>query len=121
MNYVFLKVGSKHKRFLFSEILYAEAFKNYVRIYTLDGLITVHYTLKQIEAVLPTSLFCKIHKSFIVAVDKITEFDCETIYIQKIQLPLSSRFSKKLKSSLNILDAKRGDAQVSIDNSFSEN
>ena len=103
MNSIFLKVEGKYRKILYSEILYVEAYKNYVRIQTAKAVLTAHYSLKQIEESIPSTLFIKIHKSFIVAIEKISEFDCDMVYIDKKQLPLSCQFSAALKSKLNIV------------------
>jgi len=107
MNSFFLKIEGKNKKILFSEILYVEAYKNYARIQTSKTLFTVHYTLKQIEESIPSTLFIKIHKSFIVALDKISEFDGKAVYIDKMKLPLSAQFAAILRSKLNIVHCKQ--------------
>ena len=122
MNSVFLNVGRRHKKILFNEILYVEASKNYVRIHTLNSSFIANYTLKEIEGFLPSTLFFRIHKSYLVAVDKITEFDCETVYIEKLSLPLSLQFCGPLKSKLNIATPKkRIKSKTSVDQAFFEN
>jgi two-component system, LytTR family, response regulator len=103
MNSFFLKAEGKYKKIMFSDILFVEGNKNYVYIQTSKDRFVVHYTLKQIEESLPAAHFVRIHKSYIIAVDRITAFDSEAIYIEKIQLPLSAGFTRALKSKLNIV------------------
>jgi DNA-binding LytR/AlgR family response regulator len=107
MNSFFLKVDGKYKKILFGEILYVEAYNNYVRIHTLKKHFLAHYSLKQLEEHMPSSQFYRIHKSYIVAVDKITEFDCESVYIDTVQLPLSTQYIETLKSKLNIICSEK--------------
>lgn len=116
MNSIFLNVGRRHKKFLFNEILYVEASKNYVRIYTTKSSFVANYTLKEIEGFLPSTLFFRIHKSYLVALDKITEFDCENVCIEKVELPLSLQYCAALKSKLNIAGTKKKkSAKISVD------
>jgi two-component system, LytTR family, response regulator LytT len=107
MKSFFLKIEGRFRKILFSEILYVEAYKNYVRIQTSKERFIAHYTLKQIEGSLPSTLFIKIHKSYIVAIDKISEFDCQTVYVTEAELPLSAQFSKTLRSKLNIVHSEQ--------------
>lgn len=116
MNAVFLNVGRRHKKILFNEILYVEASKNYVRIHTLKSSFVANYSLKEIELFLPSTLFFRIHKSYLVSLDKITEFDCESVYVDKMSLPLSLQFCGPLKSKLNIAcPKKRMKSKASVD------
>jgi|SRR5215213_1764340 len=122
MNSFFLKVDGRNKKFLFNEILYAEAYKNYVRIHTAKKTFCAHYSLKQIEENLPSGQFCRIHKSYIVSFDRITEFDCDTVYIDAIELPLSAQFAGILRSKLNIIvSEKKNKSSFRLKRSFSKN
>src|SRR4051812_33258280 len=111
MDAFFVRVNGKYHGISFCEIRYVEAFKNYVRIYTTTQNYVVHHTLKQIEEHLPINQFCRIHKSYIISVKRLTAFDHESVYIDRNQLPLSSQYFEPLKNKVHIVGAKRsGDA-----------
>ena len=104
MRSLFVKVDGKYKAIVFTEICYVEALKNYVRIHTAKKVFVVHITLKQIEGHLPTHQFCRIHKSYIIYLDNLTEFDYDSVTLGNIQLPLSSQYAPILKSKLNVVN-----------------
>lgn len=103
MGSLFVKIDGKYKAILFTDICYLQAFKNYVRIHTYTKIFTIHCTLKQIEEHLPTQSFCKIHKSYIISIDKISEFDHESVTLNTIELPMTSQFAIDLKHKLAIV------------------
>ena len=71
----FARVNGKFQNITVDHIQYIEANKNYVRIITDASSYVIHATLNTIEQQLPPNLFCKIHRSYIVAVNKIVAFD----------------------------------------------
>ena len=89
-------------RINFADILYVEGLKDYVKIY-LDGrdkpVITL-MSLKTVEQSLPESAFMRIHRSFIVALKKITSFDRSGVLIGNVSIPIGdtyrSRFAERL-------------------------
>ena len=77
MDFIFIQTKNKgkYKKINFDQILYLEAMLNYSAVYTLDGeKITFHITLKEILENLPSNLFIRIHKSFIVSLKQINFF-----------------------------------------------
>ena len=81
---IFLKVDGEYRQVALSQIIYVCGMKDYVMFY-LDGerkpLIT-HLTMKAVEDMLPTQLFMRVNRSYIVALDKIRKIDRnDCIYI----------------------------------------
>ena len=81
---LFLKVDGEYRQIALDKILYVSGLKDYVMFY-LDGdrkpLIT-HLTMKSVEEMLPPSRFMRVHRSYIVALDKIRSVDRnDCIYI----------------------------------------
>ncbi|MBL7815357.1 MAG: response regulator transcription factor [Saprospiraceae bacterium] len=70
-DYIFVKADKKLQRVKFSEILYIEGLKDYVIIRTETGRIISLQTMKSLEDKLPISQFVRVHRSFIVGMDKI--------------------------------------------------
>jgi DNA-binding LytR/AlgR family response regulator len=65
-NEIFIKNESSLVKLKLSEILYIEALENYVTLATSDKKFTIHFTMKAIEDQLPSELFIRVHRSFIV-------------------------------------------------------
>jgi two-component system, LytTR family, response regulator len=91
-DYIFVKNGSEQQRVFFDEILYLEAGGNYVIFVTKTQKIASRLTMNEAENMLPTSLFVRIHRSYIVARNKIEKFDKYDVTIQKTQLPIGDNF-----------------------------
>lgn len=81
LNYIFVKTEYKLIRIDLTDILYVEGMQNYVNIYTTTEKITSLQTMKKTEEQLPNPQFLRVHKSFIIAMDKINSVERNRIYI----------------------------------------
>jgi DNA-binding LytR/AlgR family response regulator len=105
-DYIFVKTEHKGKitKILFSDILYIESLKNYVAIYTTEKeQITTLLTMKEMEERLPSNIFFRSHKSFIVSLDKIKALDGNEIILQNVKdrIPLGATYRDALFLILN--------------------
>ncbi len=89
LNFFFIRTDNKYVKVNFHEINYVEACGNYVRIVTPNKSFIVLLSMKQMEKVLPCKLFCRVHRSYIVALNSITAFDHELVYLDNKHIPLS--------------------------------
>jgi hypothetical protein len=103
MHTLFVKVNGKYRAIAIADITHVEGLKNYVRIHTIKKVFVAHSTLKQIEEHLPSQHFSRIHKSFIVSLEKITEFSHDSITLGTIELPMTAQHYNTLKCKLNIV------------------
>lgn len=95
-GYIFIKGESKNKflKVAYDEILYIEGLKNYVSIYTADQRIVTYQSLRDLEIILPQPPFYRVHKSYIVALDKIRMVDGNQIYIADQTLPIGETYKE---------------------------
>jgi len=77
-----------------SEILYVQAFDNYIKIVTPNKTYIPVMTMKNILNQLPESGFVRVHKSFIIPFARIKSFNSETVATDKIQAPVGRTFQK---------------------------
>jgi len=84
-------------------IYLVEAKGDYIQVKTEDKNYTVHSTLKKIEDKLPSSLFLKVHRSFIINVDKIIDIEDNSVLIKKDVIPVSRSNRPELMKRLNLL------------------
>ncbi|SET29113.1 LytR/AlgR family response regulator transcription factor [Hymenobacter actinosclerus] len=95
-NYIFVKTENKSKmtKVNFDEILYVEGLKNYVSIYTYEDRIVTLLNLKDLESRLPSKQFMRVHKSYVVALNKIRALDGNQILIKDIKtcVPLGETY-----------------------------
>ncbi|MFI2741501.1 LytR/AlgR family response regulator transcription factor [Zhouia sp. PK063] len=89
-DYFFIKTDGKNrfKKVMLNDILYLESIKNYVVLHVEGEQIVTYNTLKYFEENLPEHLFAKIHKSYIVALRKVTHTDTNEVWVQQQCLPL---------------------------------
>lgn len=102
-EHIYLKVDSLLVKFNLKDIYWIEAFGDYVRVKTKDKLHTVYATLKSVEDTLPKEEFLRVHRSYIVRVDKIVNIDQSNLQIDKKILPVSQSYRKKLLDSITTL------------------
>jgi DNA-binding LytR/AlgR family response regulator len=87
-GYIYVKVETKMVRVDLDDILYIEGLKNYVSIQTKTGRIVTLQLMKQLEEVLPASRFFRVHKSYIVGLDKINSIERQEITIKDRIIPI---------------------------------
>ncbi len=92
-DYFFVKSGFKSVRINFEDILYIEGLKEYVSIYTTGNKRFVKLAaLKDLERILPQSRFLRIHKSYIVAVNKVTAGYGNIVELNQVCLPIGRMY-----------------------------
>lgn len=99
-DYFFVKCKNKYEKVLFSDILYIEGLQNYVTIHTRKGKYITLIYLKTIEERLDSSLFIRVHKSYIVSVDKIDGIEGNEVYIQSERIPISRNYREQVLSNI---------------------
>jgi len=92
-HYVFVKIDYSIQRINCNTILYIEALDDYIKIHleNLKSLI-VRQTLKSILEKLPKDNFIRVHRSYIVSLDKINKIENKTIIIKSIEIPISNSY-----------------------------
>lgn len=102
-QYFFIRTNGKYLKINFQEILYVEGYRNYLKIITENKAHLVLITMKRLEQLLPASSFRRVHKSFIVSIDKIVEFDADTVYLKSKQLPIGQLYKGELEKAVMIV------------------
>lgn len=98
--FIFLKVNKEMVRLKFSDVYLVEGLKNYVRIRTTGKDLIVYHTLSYIEDKFPARLFKRIHKSYIVNVDKIEKLTSDEVFIQNKPVPVGRMYQDQLDEIL---------------------
>jgi DNA-binding LytR/AlgR family response regulator len=99
-DFFFIKTESKYEKINYSELLYVEALHNYISFQTTKGKHIAYLTLQSVETALPISSFIKVHKSYIVNIDKINTVQADTIIIDKKELPLSRSLKEEVMNKV---------------------
>jgi len=87
-DYLFLSVQKKKVKLQFSEIVYIESQREYIRIVTTKREFVSKMSTHEVEALLPAHLFKRIHRSYIVSVSKIEAYTAEAVEVNGVSIPI---------------------------------
>lgn len=104
-EFIFVKSKSKLVKINTKDIYFVEALKDYVAINTLNSRYTIHSTMKDIVKKLPEEQFVRVHRSYIVRLDKITAVEYPNLHLEnnKKLIPIGGSFREGLIKKLNLL------------------
>ena len=102
-DHIYLKVDSLLVKFRLEDILWVEAFGDYVKVKTPDKVHMVYATLKSIEDALPDDEFVRIHRSYVVRMDRIDNIDNTNLQITDQILPIGNSHKKNLMERIRVL------------------
>jgi len=91
-DYLFLNVQKKKVKVLFSEIVYVESQREYIKIVTTKKEYISKMSTHEMEALLPGNLFKRIHRSFIISVSKIESYTAEMVEVNGIAIPVGKAY-----------------------------
>jgi DNA-binding LytR/AlgR family response regulator len=101
VDHIFVRADRKSVRVDFEAVLYVEGLKDYVKIITTSGMIVTKESIGQIEEALPPGQFLRIHRSFIVARQKITAYTPTHVEIGEKVLPVGRTYRAGFLQSMN--------------------
>jgi DNA-binding LytR/AlgR family response regulator len=99
--FLYFRANRKMVKVLFNDILYIEGLNDYIKIITTTKPIVTKHLLASLEEMLPPTEFIRIHKSFIVAINKIESFNADSVEIDKKEIPIGRLFKFNLNKILN--------------------
>jgi two-component system response regulator LytT len=102
-EFLFLKSEYKIRRINFNDIKYIEGLKDYVKVYTVheNKPILSLTSLKALESKLPENKFMRVHRSFIVNLEKINTIERSRIVFGKVYIPVSEQYKEKFQQFLD--------------------
>jgi len=109
---VFLKMGRKFQRFCVDEIDYFEGYGIYAKVITQDATThVVNDSLTDLENMLEGKKFMRVHKSYIINLNKLTGFDHNKLYLKNASMPIGSSYKPKLEGLFRLFgnDMEKGD------------
>jgi DNA-binding LytR/AlgR family response regulator len=100
--FINFKVDRKVLKILLDDILYIESLKDYVKVFTKTKTVITKQSISALEEKLPRDSFTRIHRSYIVALNKIASYTTELIEIADKELPVSRLYRNELSKILRI-------------------
>ena len=102
-GFMFVKADSKMIKINYDEIWYVEAFADYVKIYTSeDKRIVTLQTMKNMEQSLPANKFARVHRSYIVATNKVLAIGAHEVKVGNKNIPLGKNYKDAFAQRMQI-------------------
>ncbi|HXH99130.1 MAG TPA: LytTR family DNA-binding domain-containing protein [Sphingobacteriaceae bacterium] len=100
-DHLFIKTGFEQVKVFFNDILYLEASGNYVTFALKDKSILSRSTFSEATSLVPEEKFIRVHRSYIVAADKIDKIERHQLIINGIKIPVSDAYAQNLSVIIN--------------------
>lgn len=116
-SFFFIRQDGRNVKVDFQQILYIEARKNYTRLVMTDRSAMVLITLKQWEKILPAELFCRVHRGYIVSIERIMSFDNKFVYLPGMNISIGEQYRNALPATVTIVasEAMRKDVLADLE------
>ena len=101
-TFIYVKVGGETHKIFLADIIYLESFKEHLLIHTSNRTIEIIHKISDIEKKLPSNNFIRIHKSYIVSINKIKSFSSQSIKICDKDIPIGRTYKSAVIDALNI-------------------
>ncbi|HEX8017995.1 MAG TPA: LytTR family DNA-binding domain-containing protein [Flavobacterium sp.] len=99
-SHIFIKVDKKMMKINIEEILFVEGMKEYIKIVTPDKTYITHKSLTSLSEELPGDKFLRIHKSYVIALNKVKSIEGNRIQIMTYTIPIGRNYSKDVKNKI---------------------
>lgn len=100
-NFIFVKTENRLEKIMLSEIVYIEGMRDYRRIHTLQRKVMTLQNFSELEKMIPTAVMCRVHKSYMVALDKIVSIERNRIKIADQLIPISDTYKDAFFQLIN--------------------
>lgn len=97
-DYLFLTVQKKRVKILFSEILYIESQREYIKVITGKKEFITRMSTHEIEDLLPGNIFKRIHRSFIISIHKLESYTAESVEVNGISIPIGRGYREVIEN-----------------------
>jgi two-component system LytT family response regulator len=97
-EYLFLNVQKKKVKILFSEIVYVESQREYIKIVTTRKEYISKMSTHEMEELLPAHLFKRIHRSFIISISKIDSYSAEEVEVNGVSIPIGRGYRESMEN-----------------------
>ena len=99
-DHIFVRSNSKFFRVNFSEIIYIQGMRDYLKIYTPDYALVTHQTMNELEKTLPSRHFIRVHKSYIISLKHIRSIYGNTIELDKATIPIGVNYKESVMTMI---------------------
>jgi len=100
-DYIFVKTENRLEKIVLDEIIYIEGMRDYRRIHTIHKRIMTLQNFKELELIIPSSIVCRVHKSFMVGINKIESIERNRIKISDQLIPISETYKSAFYQAIH--------------------
>jgi two-component system, LytTR family, response regulator len=100
-DFIFVKTENRLEKIMLNEIVYIEGMRDYLRIHTVNKKIMTLQNFSELEKLIPSSLVCRVHKSYMVALNKIDSIERGRIKIANQLIPVSETYKEVFFQLIN--------------------
>jgi two-component system, LytTR family, response regulator len=97
-DHLFINVQKKKVKIMFNDIVYIESQREYIRIVTIKGEFLSKMSTHEIETILPSSQFKRVHRSFIISLSKINSYTAEDVEVNGKWIPVGRGYRDVLEN-----------------------
>jgi two-component system, LytTR family, response regulator len=101
LDFIFVKTENRLEKIMISDVLYIEGMRDYLRIHTSTKKIMTLQSFNELEQLIPAHLVCRVHKSYMVAVNKIESIERSRIKIADEIIPVSETYKEAFLRLIN--------------------
>jgi DNA-binding LytR/AlgR family response regulator len=105
--FLYFRVDRKMVKVFLEDILFIESLKDYVKVITTTRSLISKQSISALEEMLPKDGFVRVHRSYIIAINKIDSFNSDTLEINKRQIPIGRLFRHEVSRIINLSSLKR--------------
>lgn len=102
-EHLFIRDATILRRLRLDDVLFAEAMGDYVKLYTRQRMYCIHVRFGTVEERLPAARFVRVHRSFIVALDKVDKFQDGGVFIGEQYIPVTETYRKALINRIRVI------------------
>jgi DNA-binding LytR/AlgR family response regulator len=100
-EFIFVKTENRLEKILLNEIIYIEGMRDYRKIHTADKKIMTLQNFSEFEKIIPSTVLCRVHKSYMVAVNKIEIIERSRIKMGNQMIPISDTYKEAFFQLIN--------------------
>jgi two-component system, LytTR family, response regulator len=101
LDFIFVKTENRLEKITINDILYIEGMRDYLRIHTVNKKIMTLQGFNELEQLIPSHLVCRVHKSYMVAINKIESIERSRIKIADQLIPISETYKNAFHQLIN--------------------
>jgi two-component system, LytTR family, response regulator len=100
-EFIFVKTENRLEKVMLNEIVYIEGMRDYLKIHTVNKKIMTLQNFSELEKLIPSTLVCRVHKSYMVALNKIESIERSRIKIADQLIPISETYKDSFLQLIN--------------------